>query len=64
MGIWDKLKARNWNAVSALLRTGGPMRSQEDAPRRGGGNESRDLISEYEEDLEEDEEEGKEEDED
>lgn len=41
----SKPKARNWNAVDAHFRRGGPMKHK-NTPRGGATNENRDLINE------------------
>ena len=45
------MKTRNWNAVAAHFRRGGPMKHRNE-PRGGASNESRDLLSEYKEEIE------------
>lgn len=45
-----RIKARNWNAVSAILRNAGPMKDRR-APRGGSSNESRDLIYEAQDEI-------------
>jgi hypothetical protein len=45
------MKSRDWNAVDACLRVGGPMKHR-NTPRGGANNSSRDLIADAaEEDL-------------
>jgi hypothetical protein len=38
------MKSRDWNAVDACLRVGGPMKHR-NTPRGGANNSSRDLIA-------------------
>lgn len=45
------MKARDWNAVDAHFRRGGPMKHK-NTPRGGAQNESRDLLAELEQDDE------------
>lgn len=47
-------KVRNWNAVAAWFRRGGPMRHR-NTPRGGASNESRDLKDQGREELEDEE---------
>ncbi len=43
----DVVKARNWTAVAAWLRNGGPMKHK-NTPRGGQTNESRDYLAQAE----------------
>jgi hypothetical protein len=43
---------RNWQAIAAHFRRGGPMQHK-NTPRQGGRNESRDLLEEAREEEEE-----------
>lgn len=43
------MKVRNWTAVAAWLRNGGPMKHR-NTPRGGQTNESRDYLAQAEED--------------
>jgi len=44
------MKARNWNAVDAHFRRGGPMKHK-NTPRGGARNNSRDLLSEQDDEA-------------
>jgi hypothetical protein len=46
-------KVRNWNAVAAWFRNGGPMKHK-NTPRGGARNDSRDLVDQGREEMEDD----------